>query len=81
LLEDLGEHNLLQRFQTIQLSRHGKNYFNIEIPDMVERYCRIQERLQRTHEVEWMYEWMWERWVKKSRLTAAQKSVLYENAV
>jgi len=30
----------------------------------VPRYCRIQEELGRTHRVEWMYEWMWERWVR-----------------
>jgi len=64
LLEALIEHRLLSLFAVVQLSRHGQEYFGIHVPDVVPRYCRIQEELGRTHRVEWMYEWMWERWVR-----------------
>ena len=65
LLETLIELDLLRLFRTVQFSRHGQNYFNIYVPDSVPRYCRAQEIMQRTHSIEWVHPWMWERWTRR----------------
>jgi FkbM family methyltransferase len=56
LLEHLIDTGLVQRIAHIQVQFHDF------VPDARERMNAIQERLAKTHEPEWQYEFVWESW-------------------
>jgi FkbM family methyltransferase len=56
LLDHLLEQGLMERIANLQVQFHDV------VPDAVRRRKAIQERLARTHELAWQFEWVWESW-------------------
>jgi FkbM family methyltransferase len=59
LLDRMIETNLHLKCQNLQIQFHKV------IPDAVERRNQILEKLSKTHERTWNYEFIWENWRKK----------------
>lgn len=62
VIETLLENNLLVFVKNLQFATHSK-LENLKNP--VERYCRIQELLSKTHRITYQYKFVWESWRRK----------------
>lgn len=61
LLDYILEVDLIKKIKNIQVQFHNKY---IENPEM--RMRAIQERLLKSHELSWQYEFVWENWTRKN---------------
>ncbi|OWF40878.1 uncharacterized protein LOC110463234 [Mizuhopecten yessoensis] len=61
VLESLLATSLINSFKHIQFATHTKL---ASLVDPVNRYCRIQELLQRTHRISYSYKFNWETWTR-----------------
>lgn len=62
ILETLIASGLISHFQHVQFATHPL-LTRLEKP--VERYCEIQQKLARTHMIEYQYKFCWETWKRK----------------
>jgi len=62
LLEILVSTNLIHFFKHIQFATHSKL---TQLPNPIERYCRLQELLSKTHRLSYQYKFNWETWKQK----------------
>lgn len=58
VLEALVGTSLTQHFKNIQFATHS----TLNIKMAIERYCRVQEMLSRTHRLTYQYKFIWENW-------------------
>jgi FkbM family methyltransferase len=62
VLETILTSNLINYFRHIQYATHS----TLEsVADPVERYCKIQEKLARTHRLAYQFRFVWETWQRK----------------
>jgi FkbM family methyltransferase len=59
LMDRLLETGLIERFRHIQIQ------FHLHVPDAEARMRRIITGLDRTHELQWRYPWVWESWSRR----------------
>ncbi|XP_061183056.1 uncharacterized protein LOC133191329 [Saccostrea echinata] len=62
ILETLISSGLISRFKHVQFATHP-TLPHLERP--VERYCEIQQKLARTHIIDYQYKFCWETWRRK----------------
>lgn len=62
ILETLISSGLISKFRHVQFATHPL-LSQLEKP--VERYCEIQERLARTHVIDYQFKFCWETWKRK----------------
>ncbi|XP_069103617.1 uncharacterized protein [Argopecten irradians] len=62
VLESIISNSLVNNFKHIQFATHTKLAYLV---DPVNRYCRIQELLQRTHRLSYSYKFNWETWTRR----------------
>ncbi|OWF40880.1 uncharacterized protein LOC110463239 [Mizuhopecten yessoensis] len=61
VLESILATSLINSFKHIQFATHTKL---ASLVDPVNRYCRIQELLKRTHRISYSYKFNWETWTR-----------------
>jgi FkbM family methyltransferase len=61
VVDSLFRSKSLSSFHLIQIATHHLSW----VGDPVERYCRMQQQLFRTHRQLWAQPWAWERWILK----------------
>lgn len=61
LLEKSLESDILSNVFNIQIQYH------LTVENCIERRNRIKKALEKTHELEWKYDWVWESWKIKNK--------------
>ena len=61
MMENMIKSGIVQKIKIIQLSTH---YFS-QVEDLISRFCKIRESLNKTHHMVWGQPFAWERWERR----------------
>lgn len=65
ILEEILKTNMIMFIKNIQFATHTTLLY---LKNPIERYCKIQELLSRTHIISYQYKFIWESWKRKNEI-------------